>query len=202
MLKNICFIILFSLTTLLQAETKGYEILSPAQPVTDPDKIEVIEFFWYGCPHCYTLEPTMNEWLADKPKNVNFIRQPAAFNEEWAVHAKAYFIAQTLGVADKMHADFFEAIQNKKQALATEKELADFFVAHGVNEAKFHETFNSFAIDAKVRQAKVMPVRYGISGVPVLIVNGKYKISGSSADGQKNMVKVLKQLIIQETKKP
>ncbi len=202
MLKNISFlfIFLFSFTTLLQAEDKGYDILSPAQPVTNPEKIEVLEFFWYGCPHCYYLEPALNAWLATKPENVDYIRQPAAFNQQWTDHAKAFFVAKTLNIVDKVHGDFFDAIQNKKQKLQSEADLADFFVAHGVKKEKFHEIFNSFAVDAKVRQAKVMTVRYGVQGVPALVVNGKYKISSKSAGGQKNMTKVLEQLIIQETK--
>jgi thiol:disulfide interchange protein DsbA len=202
MLKNIffIFIFLFSFATLLQAEGKGYEVLSPAQPVTNPDKIEVLEFFWYGCPHCYHLEPALNDWLATKPENVDYIRQPAAFNQQWTDHAKAFFVAKTLNIVDKVHADFFDAIQNKKQKLQSEADLADFFVAHGVAKEKFLETFNSFAVDAKVRQAKVITVRYGVQGVPALVVNGKYKITAKSAGGQKNMTKVLEAIIAQETK--
>ncbi|MDQ7090651.1 MAG: thiol:disulfide interchange protein DsbA/DsbL [Methylococcales bacterium] len=201
MFKTIFFIMLFSFTTLLQAEDKGYEILSPAQPVTNPSKIEVIEFFWYGCPHCYSLEPYINKWLATKPENVDYIRQPAAFNQQWEDHAKAYFVAETLGVVDTVHADFFDEIQNQKKKLQTEEQLAGFFIAHGVDKAKFHEIFNSFIVDKKVRQAKVLPARYGLTGVPALIVNGKYKISAKSAKGQENMIKVLDALIMEETNK-
>ncbi len=199
MFKRIVFFFLFSFSALLHAEGKGYELISPAQPVTDTSKVEVLEFFWYGCPHCYHLEPQLDKWLAVKPDNVNYIRQPAAFNQQWADHAKAYFIAESLGVVDQVHADFFDAIQNKKQKLQTESQLADFFVAHGVDREKFVKTFNSFLIDTKVRQAKKMPARYGITGVPALIVNGKYKISSKSAGSQENMIKVLKKLIIKES---
>lgn len=200
MLKNIFFIFLFSFSTLLHAQKQGYDILSPAQLVTNPDKIEVIEFFWYGCPHCYTLEPYLNKWLANKPENVNYIRQPAAFNQQWADHAKAYFIAEALDIVDKVHADFFDVIQNQKKLLQTEDQLADFFVAHGVDKEKFHETFSSFIIDTKVRKAEGIPARYGLTGVPALVVNGKYRISNASAGSQENMIKVLEQLITQETK--
>ncbi|MCK4492543.1 MAG: thiol:disulfide interchange protein DsbA/DsbL [Methylococcales bacterium] len=199
MFKRIIFFFLFSFSALLYAEGKGYELISPPQPVNDTSKVEVLEFFWYGCPHCYHLEPQLDKWLAKKPDNVNYIRQPAAFNQQWADHAKAYFIAESLGVVDQVHADFFDAIQNKKQKLQTESQLADFFVAHGVDREKFVKTFKSFLIDTKVRQAKKMPARYGITGVPVLIVNGKYKISSKSAGSQENMIKVLKELIIKES---
>jgi hypothetical protein len=121
MLKKIihvsAFILLLSCSALLRAESVGYETLSPAQPTHNPDKIEVIEFFWYGCPHCYDFEPVLENWVKSLPKNVEFIRQPAVFSDLWGKHAKAYFTAEALGVVDKIHADFFDAIQNKNKNL-------------------------------------------------------------------------------------
>lgn len=194
------FIILFFCSTVLRAEPVGYETLSPAQPTHNPDKIEVIEFFWYGCPHCYSLEPVMGEWLKNLPKNVEFIRQPAVFSELWGKHAKAYFTAEALGIVDKVHADFFDAIQIKKQKLETEDELAAFFVAHGVKKSDFHDTYNSFLIDAKMRQAATTAGRYGVTGVPAVIVNGKYKTNGPLAGSHEKMITVINQLIEQESK--
>ena len=203
MLKQLTFLFLFSFASLLQAAPNalGYETISPAQPTQNQDKIEIIEFFWYGCPHCYSLEPLMVEWLKTKPANVEFIRQPAIFNSLWGKHAKAYFVAEALGVLDKVHEDFFDAVQNKKQKLASEDELAVFFVAHGVDKTKFHDTFNSFLVDAKVRQAQSMAPRYGITGVPAVIINGKYKTSGPIAGSHEKMIKVINQLIAKESKK-
>ena len=166
MLQISLIILLFSCATLLKAESVGYETLSPAQPTQHADKIEVIEFFWYGCPHCYSFEPSLEKWVKSLPKNVEFIRQPAVFNELWGKHAKAYFTAEALGVVDKIHADFFDTIQNKKENLETEDQLAKFFVAHGVDEKQFRETYNSFLVDAKMRQAPILASRYGITGVP------------------------------------
>ncbi len=199
MLKKIVFLLFFSFAPLSQAESLGYETLSPAQPTQNQDKIEVIEFFWYGCPHCYSLEPVMEKWLKTKPDNVEFIRQPAIFSSLWGKHAKAFYVAEALGVLDKVHADFFDAIQNKKQKLSSEDQLAKFFVAHGVDETQFRSTFNSFLIDAKMRQAKMMAPRYGITGVPAIIINGKYKTSGPLAKSNTNMIKVMNQLIKQES---
>jgi len=189
----------FSFATLTQAESLGYQTLSPAQPTQNQDKVEVIEFFWYGCPHCYSLEPEMKKWLKTKPANVEFIRQPAIFSSLWGKHAKAYFVAEALGVVDKVHDDFFDAIQTKKLKLTSEDQLAKFFVAHGVDETQFRNTFNSFLIDSKVRQAKAMAPRYGITGVPALIINGKYKTNGPLAKSHQNMIKVMDQLIQQES---
>ncbi|MFI3157353.1 MAG: thiol:disulfide interchange protein DsbA/DsbL [Methylococcaceae bacterium] len=190
---------LFSCSALLKAEAVGYETLSPAQPTQNPDKIEVIEFFWYGCPHCYSFEPILEKWVQSLPKNVEFIRQPAVFSDLWGKHAKAYFTAEALGVVDKIHADFFDAIQNKKQNLETEDQLAKFFVAHGVNATEFHNTYNSFLVDAKMRQATATAARYGVTGVPAIIVNGKYKTNGPLAGSQEKMIEVINHLIQQES---
>lgn len=193
-------ILLLSCSALLKAESVGYETLSPAQPTHNPDKIEVIEFFWYGCPHCYSFEPILEKWVKSLPKNVEFIRQPAVFSDLWGKHAKAYFTAEALGVVDKIHADFFDALQNKKQNLETEEQLAKFFAEHGVSAEKFHEAYTSFLVDSKVRQATAMAGRYGVTGVPAVIINGKYKTNGPIAGSQEKMIEVINQLIQQESK--
>jgi thiol:disulfide interchange protein DsbA len=198
MLKKIAFLALFCLSGLAYADG-GYETVSPAQPVQNPDKIEVIEFFWYGCPHCYSLEPSIVAWLKTKPANVEFIRQPAVFSDLWGKHAKAFFTAEALGVGEKVHADLFDAIQNKRQKLTDEDELAKFFVDHGVKDADFRAAYNSFMVDAKMRQAETMAARYGITGVPALIVNGKYRITATTAKSQENMINITNQLIQQES---
>ena len=180
-------------------ELTGFETLATPQPTQNPDKVEVIEFFWYGCPHCYDFEPILESWVKKLPANVDFIRQPAAFSDLWSKHAKAFYVAQALGVLDKVHADFFDALQNKRQKLETEEQLGEFFAAHGVKEADFHEAYNSFLVDSKLRQAAVTPARYGVTGVPVLIVNGKYKVDGKSAGSHERMIEVVNQLIKKES---
>jgi thiol:disulfide interchange protein DsbA len=205
MLKKIAqtslLMLLFSFSALLRAEPVGYETITPAQPTHDPAKVEVIEFFWYGCPHCYDFEPLLTKWKQTLPANVEFIRQPAAFNETWTKHAKAYYTAEALGVVDKIHADFFDAVQKKNEELETEDQLAKFFVAHGVKEADFHEAYNSFPVDTKVRQSAAMAARYGITGVPAIIINGKYKTNGKVAGSHEKMIEVMNQLIQQESVK-
>jgi thiol:disulfide interchange protein DsbA len=182
-------------------EGEGYELINPPQPTADPGKVEVIEFFWYGCPHCYHFEPDINAWLKTKPDNVTFIRQPAIFNAHWAAHAKAYFTAEALGAVEKMHADFYNAIQNQKRALETEDDLAKFFAEHGVSETDFRKAYKSFAVDTKMRQAESMAARYGVTGTPSLAVNGKYRIGGSTAKSFSNMITVMNTLIKQESAK-
>jgi thiol:disulfide interchange protein DsbA len=203
MLKKIAqtslLILLFSSSFLLRAESVGYEILSPAQPTQNPNKIEVIEFFWYGCPHCYAFEPLLEKWSKTLPKNVEFIRQPAAFNELWSKHAKAYYTAEALGIVDKVNSDLFDAIQNKKESLDTEESLAKFFAAHGVNETEFKEAYNSFGVDSQMREAPLLAAKYGITGVPAIIINGKYKTNGTLAGSHEKMIEVMNMLIKQES---
>lgn len=203
MFKNIIkagLISLLVLTSASFAADKGYKDLATIQPTQDPSKVEVIEFFWYGCPHCYQFEPAIEKWRSNLPDNVTFIRQPAVFSAVWAKHAKAYFTAEVLGVVDKVHEDFFQAIQVNKQQLTSEDDLAKFFVAHGVDEAAFHDAYNSFIVDTKMRQAKSMGPRYGITGVPAVVVNGKYLVTGRTAGSHDGMIKVMNELIAQESK--
>jgi len=192
---------LLLLSTSLKAEPNalGYEKISPAQPTQDSKKIEIIEFFWYGCPHCLKFEPLLNKWKETLPANVQFIRQPAIFSSVWGKHAKLYFTAEALGVTNKVHADLFDAIQNKKQKLTKEDDAAKFFVARGVDETKFREAYNSFLVNSKMGQAKAMAPRYGITGVPAVIINGKYKTNGPVAGSHEKMLEVINKLIAQES---
>jgi thiol:disulfide interchange protein DsbA len=195
------FFLAFSGLCFAEENSKGYEALKAPQPTQHADKVEVIEFFWYGCPHCYQFEPTLARWLKTKPANVEFIRQPAAFNELRGKHAKAYFVAEALGVGDKVHDDFFDEIQNKQNKLDTEEALGKFFVAHGVTEAQFKDAFNSFAVDAKTRQASVISARYGLTGVPAIVINGKYLVNATLGGTHEKMLDAMNTLIAQESVK-
>ena len=178
---------------------EAYDLVNPPHATNDPSKVEVLEFFWYGCPHCYHFEPSVKAWLKTKPANVVFIRQPAVFNPHWAAHAKAFFTAESLGVLDKVHDDFYDAIQNKKETLESEADLAKFFAAHGVKEDDFHKAYKSFAVDAKMRQAETLAPSYGIDGTPSLIVNGKYRIAAGKAKSFEKMIETLNLLVKQES---
>jgi protein dithiol oxidoreductase (disulfide-forming) len=186
--------------TLNPEKGEGYATVTPAQPTQDPNKVEVIEFFWYGCPHCYRLEPYLAQWRKKLPPNVQFIRQPAVFGPRWAPHARAYFTAEALGVIENVHADLFDAIQNKHRPLSNEEELAEFFEEHGVDKDQFRQAYHSFIVDTKMRQAGAMSARYGVSGVPAIIINGKYKTNGTLAKDFPNMIAVMDYLIASESK--
>ncbi|NOZ55085.1 MAG: thiol:disulfide interchange protein DsbA/DsbL [Gammaproteobacteria bacterium] len=177
-----------------------YERVLPVQPTSTDEKVEVVEMFWYGCPHCNNLEPHVERWLKKKPANAEFVRIPAIFRPDWGLHARAYYTAEILGVLDKTHLAMFEAIHKQKRKLATDKEIQALFAEHGVDEKDFKRVFRSFAVEAKVRRAKDMSQRYGIKGVPALIVNGKYRTSSQLAGGNPNIFRVVNFLVNKETK--
>ncbi len=155
-------------------EGHEYTKLSSAQPTSSGDKIEVVELFWYGCPHCYHLEPFIEKWLKNKPDDVEFVRQPAILGPSWELLAKAYFTADLLGVLDKTHGALFDMIHEQRNMIKNDSMLRAFFMQQGVPAKDFDRVFNSFAVAVKLNNARMMTRRYDITGVPTLIVNGKY----------------------------
>lgn len=180
------------------AEGIDYVTLAAPQPTSDPQKIEVVELFSYACPHCHHFEPMLHEWVAAQPKDVVFVRIPAVFRPSWEPLARAYYTAEMLGVLDKIHLPLFKAIHEQKQNLESEDALAKFFVAQGVDEKQFRDTYKSFGVAAKINRAKQMQQRYGINGVPTLVINGKYRTSANEAGGHDGMLSVAGKLIAQE----
>lgn len=175
-----------------------YENVSPPQATETPGKVEVVELFWYGCPHCYSFEPYIKKWLETKPDHVGFRRAPAIFRKDWIPQAKAYYTAEQLGVLEAVHLPLFKAIHDQKRPLNTKEQLADFFAEQGVERAAFDKTYDSFAVQSKVQRAYVMTQRYGIQGVPAVVVNGKYRTTGSLTGSYDNLVKVINILVDEE----
>lgn len=157
-------------------EGKDYLRLPTPVPTAAPDKIEVIEFFSYTCPHCNDLESVVQEWLKRKPDNVVFVRIPVAFGATWEPGARAYYAAEALGVLDKMHQPLFDAIHREKRKLSTEDELAAFFAEHGVAQDAFRKAYQSFQTETQLRRGNQSAQRYKVQGVPTVIVNGKYEV--------------------------
>jgi thiol:disulfide interchange protein DsbA len=179
---------------------QDYALVSPPQPGGSEGKVQVVEMFWYGCPHCYEFEPMLHDWEKDKPANVEFIKLPAIFNNpRWQLHAGAFYTAEVLGVMDKFHAPFFNIIHNGKQRMGSREDVREFFGDIGVDAKSFDETFDSFAVQAKVRRAADLTRRYGITGVPALVVNGKYVVEGPMAKSYENMLRIVNALVEKET---
>ncbi len=179
-------------------EGAEYMRLAKPQPTSVADKVEVVELFWYGCPHCYYLEPHIGKWLENKPEDVEFVRLPAVLGKSWELLGKAYFTAELLGVLDKIHEPLFEAIHDKKRKFRDVAAVEDFFVSHGVAEKDFRNTFHSFAVAVRINNAKMMTRRYAISGVPTMIVNGKFSTGASIAGSNEDVIKVVDFLVEQE----
>lgn len=154
-----------------------FQTIVPAVATTAGDRIEVIELFWYGCPHCYRVEPHVERWLEELADDVVYVRLPAIFPNRplWTLHARAFYTAEALGVLDRLHRPLFDGIHALRLKLDSEGELADYFAQHGVDRAAFHKAFNSFAVQSKVGRSKVMTARYQIDGVPTLVVDGRYQ---------------------------
>lgn len=188
------------LLTTLGAQAEPWVELAQPQPTRDPAKVEVIEFFWYGCPHCYDAEPHVAAWRKKQPAAVEFIRVPAIFNQRWAVLGRAYYAMQQLKLGEDVHKALFEAIHRDRKNLNDEASLTEFFAAQGVPREKFREAFNSFDVDGKLGRANQMTRAYGLEGVPAFIVNGKYRVDGTSAGSEAGMFTALDQLVAKELK--
>ncbi len=178
--------------------TGKYDLITPPQPTDTPDKVEVVEVFWYGCPHCFTFLPSIEQYTKNKPDYVAVRHMPAIFRESWVAHARAFYTADLLGVRKQIHRPLFEAIHLRKLPLDTREELMKFFEQHGVSNDNFNKTYDSFAVQTLLRKSQVMQQRYGVRGTPTVIVNGKYRVSGSLAGSPENMIKVVEALVERE----
>lgn len=177
---------------------KHYDVISPAIRTANPDKIEVAEFFWYGCGHCYTFEPVIGQWKKTIADDVEFRGIPAMWGGAMELHAKAFYAAQALGVSETMHPVLFQAMNVDRLPLRSEGEIAELFVANGVSQEDFNKAFNSFGVGSQVRQASATARSAKITGTPSLMVNGKYMITGRKAGSTANMLKVADFLVEKE----
>lgn len=179
---------------------KHYQVITVPVRTTNPDKIEVNEVFWYGCPHCWHIEALIEPWAKKLAADVDFQRTPAVWRANMEPHARAYYAAKQLNVADSMHGIIFKAMQQEKKSLANENEVAALFVAHGIDEVAIRKAYNSFSVQSLTKQADARVRSYGITGTPEIIVNGKYRISSSDTGSQEAMLEVADFLIEKERK--
>ena len=179
-------------------EGKHYDLITPAVRTSNPDQIEVVEFFWYGCGHCYNFEPMLGQWEKTLPDYVDFRGSPAMWNPQMELHARAFYTAEVLGVEDTMSQVIFQAMNVDKKRLSSQAEIQALFTAKGVSAEDFKKTFNSFGVGSMVRQASARARSAKITGTPALMVNGKYHISTRKAGTQAGMLKVADYLIERE----
>lgn len=168
-----------SMSSFAQSAGKDYTPISPVQPTEDGAKIEVLEFFSYGCPHCSDFNPILHAWAGKLPADVVIKKVPVTFGRAaWGNVAKLYYTLEITGDLNRLEADVFKAIHQERANLFDEKTLTEWVVKKGVDQKKFTETFGSFGVMSKVKRADQMAQAYKIQGVPALAVEGKYLVGG------------------------
>jgi len=178
---------------------KHYSRLSPTQPTSSsPDKVEVAEVFWYGCPHCYALDPSLKSWVASKPDYVSFVRVPVVWSDVAKTHARAFYTAEALGKIGAMHDALFREIQEKHDLLDTEDKLLAFFGTFGVDAATFKATYESAGVQTKLQRADELGRRYRVASVPTIVVNGKYVTDAGLAGGNEQLFALIGELAASE----
>jgi len=173
----------------------AYSEVKPAIPVETDGKIEVVEFFWYGCIHCYNLEPAVEKWEKTLPKDVQFRRVPAVFNDRWAIDASIFYTFEAMGLLDKLHRPFFDAIHRERLRTDNQKEVMDWLQKQGVEPKKFTETMKSFGVQSKMRRAAQLTALYKIDGTPAMAVNGRYTVSTEQGRSQNGMFETVNYLV-------
>ncbi len=198
-LKFIPFVLLlvFSNNAFSLDNTQKYIQISN-QKQTESDKIIIYEFFWYGCPHCYNLEPTMDRIESSLGKDTVLIKIPVALRDTWEAHAKAYYALQQMKLDDDLHEKVFTEIHINNNRLDTKEKLEQFVQEKGFNSKRFSEIFDSFGTDLRVKKASRLANQYQITSVPTLIINGKYKTSGSLVSSYEELYDVVQLLIDKE----
>jgi thiol:disulfide interchange protein DsbA len=177
-------------------EGHEYARLKNPQPVATGSKVEVLEFFWYRCPHCFQLEPGINAWLKTLPRDAQVRRVPAVFRDDWMPGAKLYYTLEQMKLLDRLHHKVFDAYHVENINLNDPAVLGGWIAKQGVDRKKFEGIFNSFSTQSKATQGAQLATAYAISGVPAFIIDGKYTTSVSMAGNQARLFEVLDQLIV------
>jgi thiol:disulfide interchange protein DsbA len=180
---------------LARAQNAEYSTLQSALPVENPAKVEVAEFFWYGCIHCYNLEPVLEGWLPKLPPDAYFRRIPAVFNERWALDAAHYYTFESLGLLGKLHKPFFDAIHKDHLKTDSAEALNQWLGRNGVDPKKFEAAAKSFGVQSKVKRAAQLTSASRIDGTPALMVQGRYTISAEQGRSREGMLANAERLI-------
>ena len=159
-----------------------YFAIFPSQPGGEGDRVQVLEFFWYACPHCYDLEPHLEAWLKNKPDNIDFDRVPAMFQRSDVVmQAKTYYALRLMGLDEKLNEVIFHTIHKQDNKLRTQEEMEKLLSGHGVDLDAYRKAMKSFAVQTQARRAAVLAERFDVRGVPAIVVDGKYRTGGLDA---------------------
>ena len=178
----------------------AYSEVKPSLQVETDGKIEAVEFFWYGCIHCYNLEPTVEKWEKTLPKDVQFRRVPAVFNDRWALDAAIFYTFEAMGLLEKLHKPFFDAIHRGGLRTDNRQALNEWLQKQGVDPAKFDATMKSFGVQSKTRRAAQLTALYKIDGTPAMAVHGRYTVSTEQGRTQNGMFETVNYLVDQVRK--
>ena len=178
---------------------KHFHQISPAVETDVEDgKVEVLELFWYGCPHCFQFEPHLTGWKETMSDDISFVRMPAVLNKSWLAHARAFYALETMGELERIHPIFFEAIHVQGRRLRDVESMSRFLSGHDVDAEKFKSAYNSLYVETKINRSGQLVRQYGSSSVPTVIINGKYRTTASDAGGFENVLKIIDLLVEQE----
>jgi protein dithiol oxidoreductase (disulfide-forming) len=191
----LAFLVAVPLAASAQAPGAAYSEITPPQPVESKGKIEVLEFFWYGCIHCYNLEPHIEAWEKKLAPDVEFRRVPAVFNQRWAHDAAIFYTFEALGLVDKLHRPLFDAIHKDRLRTDDTAEFGAWLQKQGVEPAKFMNTMKSFGVQSKTRRAVQQTIAYKIDGTPAMAVNGRYTVSAGQARTHPGMLQAVDALV-------
>lgn len=173
-------------------EDVNYVRLSKPQAVQTGDKIEVLELFWYHCPHCFHLEPYLIRWLKNSADYIEYVRLPAILTRSWEFDARVFYTFEALGLTETMHKAYFDAIHKDRKSFVTEEQVADLASDYGIGQQDFLDTFfNSFYVNSKVETARKLTSSYETDGVPTIIVDGKYRTKVSLAGGHDELIDLI-----------
>lgn len=176
-------------------EGRDYIVLANPQPTEDKRSIEVLEFFWYGCPHCNELHPHIDSWRQNAQKDVKFQYVPAIFRANWAPAAKTFYAMEVMGLTKTLHDKIYKAIHRDKIDLANEATLFNWIEKQGIERDKFVNAYNSFSVQNQVAKSTQMMRQYKLTGVPALVVDGKYVTSGKMSGTPRDTIQILNELI-------
>ena len=185
------------------------ELFDPVPTSVPAGKIEVVEMFWYGCPHCYQMEPELEKWKASLPDDVQLVQIPGVFkgpggnpNPNWALHARAFYALEVLGKADGLHGKIFAAIHEQGRRLNSVDALARFVASQGIDEQKFRQAMTSLTVDTKTRKSIELTEKYGLTGVPALVVGGRYRVLNKAIASYGEMFQIVDFLVEKERSRP
>jgi len=177
---------------------QGYNLISPPVNTGNADRVEVLEYFWFGCPHCFAFEPSINKWVEGKPDYVDFVREAPPLNPSWEAHSRSFYAADIMDVKEQFVEPMFNGIHVDRRPLRSPDDIADFAGELGIDAAKFRKTMDSFAVNTRMNQAMQKARASRITGVPSVVINGKYLTGGSLAGSHEGILRVIDERVAEE----